>query len=234
VEDYLLLKQTLLCAAVVLGAVQIANSQSDEKKFEVGGQFTFFRETVHSLTFANSPTLTRSHQRTTVEGLGGRFGYNVSKYLAFEAEINIFPGASDRESGRKIQGLFGVKAGKRFKRVGVFGKARPGFIRFQKADYAFGSLKDTVCPLQIPSPLACYHPIARSSFAFDLGGVVEIYPSRRTLIRVDLGRTTYKLDERSVAWLRTFAVGEGFDVIQAAPAETFHKFQPSIGFAFRF
>jgi len=228
-----LLKQILSCAAVVLGAVQIAHSQSDEKKFEAGGQFTFFRETVHSLSFPNARLVT-ADQRTTVEGLGGRFGYNVSKYIAFEAEINIFPGASDREAGRKIQGLFGVKAGKRFKRVGVFGKARPGFIRFQKADYAFGSLKDQVCPLQIPSPVACYHPIARSRFAFDLGGVLEIYPSRRTLIRVDLGRTTFKLDERSVAWLRTFAVGEGFDVIQAAPAETFHKFQPSIGFAFRF
>ena len=233
------IRRSLVSVVIVLATLHIAQAQSDDKKFEVGGEFTFFRMLTRSLSFPNA-RLVRAEQMTTVEGFGGRFGYNVWKYATLEAEVNLFPNESDLEAGRKLQGLFGVKAGKRFKRIGVFTKVRPGFMRFQKGDYApggepSGPFGGSVCPLQSPSPLdGCVHPVARTNFAFDVGGVVEIYPSKRTLIRVDAGNTTIRLDARGVAALRTFAVGSGFEVLQFAPRETWHKFQSSIGFGFRF
>lgn len=227
------IRPALITAVFVLTAFQIAQAQSDEKKFEVGGQFTFFRVLSRSLSTPNA-RLVRADKMTTVEGFGGRFGYNVTKHITLEAEVNFFPGDSDVEAGRKLQGLFGVKAGQRFKKIGVFGKARPGFIRFQKGDYAAGSNTGDVCPLSDPSPLICFHPVPTNNFALDLGVVVEIYPSKRTFIRVDAGDTIIKLDARIVAALRTFGGGGGSEVVEFAPKETVHKFQGSIGFGFRF
>ena len=225
-------KSVFTIAAIVIGfSFQHVQAQTDENKFEAGGQFTSFRLLVRTLSFPNARLITADHM-APVYGFGGRFGYNLSKHVAFEAEINLFPSEDDLKAGRKLQGLFGIKAGKRFEKVGVFGKARPGFIRFQKGDYVFGS--DVVCPLQDPSPLSCFHPVARSNFALDIGGVLEIYPSKRTLIRVDVGDTIITLDARKVAALRTFAGSPGFNVVQFAPSETSHKLQISIGFGFRF
>jgi hypothetical protein len=226
------IRPVLISAVIVLAAFQIAPAQSDEKKFEVSGQFTFFRVLTRQLSFANA-RLVENEKMTTVEGFGGRFGYNVMKHVTLEAEVNFFPGDSDLEAGRKLQGLFGIKAGKRFKKFGVFGKARPGFIRFQKGDYGPATGMN-VCPLQIPAPLDCASPVATTNLVFDLGGVVEIYPSKRTFIRVDAGDTIIRLDARTVAALRTFASGPGFEVLQFAPRETWHRFQSSIGFGFRF
>jgi hypothetical protein len=227
------IRLVLISVVIILVAFRIAPAQSDEKKLEVGGQFTSFRVLTRSISTPNA-RLVRADRMTTVEGFGGRFGYNVMKHVTLEAEVNFFSGDSDLEAGRKLQGLFGVKAGWRFKKVGVFVKARPGFIRFQKGDYAFGSTTGDVCPLSDPSPLICFHPVPRNSFALDLGGVVEIYPSKRTFIRVDVGDTIIRLDARIVATLRTFGGAGGSEVVEFAPKETVHKFQSSIGFGFRF
>ena len=81
-------------------------------------------------------TVTLADGRETEPGFGGRFGYNFSRYLTLEAEGNFFPRDRELEGGRKTQGLFGAKVGKRMDRVGIFGKARPGFIRFQKVTYS--------------------------------------------------------------------------------------------------
>src|SRR6266496_993744 len=67
----------------------------------------------------------------TEPGFGGRFTFNFNDYIAFDAEDNFFPdknvflGVGER---RAVQGQFGVKVGKRFKRLGVFAKVRPGFL----------------------------------------------------------------------------------------------------------
>jgi hypothetical protein len=102
--------------------------QSEKQKFEVGGQVSPLRPK------ASKAGVTFGEERKTVPGFGGRFGYNISKRFTLEAESNFFPRDRDVEGGRKIQGLFGVKAGRRFDRVGLFAKARPGFIRYEKGD----------------------------------------------------------------------------------------------------
>lgn len=208
---------------IVIGlAAQPALAQSDEKKFEIGGQFTMLRSPTHTI---NGGSL--SETRSDDPGFGGRFGYNISKYVALEAQVDFFPRDRDLEAGRKIQGLFGVKAGKRFDRVGVFGKARPGLINFKRGDYVLVR----GCIQIFPPPLGCYDPVATTNFAFDLGAVVEIYPSKRTLLRFDVGDTIVRLDRRLVA-----VDGAPFNGLAVFPvaAETKHNLQASAGFGFRF
>ena len=219
-----------------------ARAQSEEKKSELGGQFSLLRLTSRTATVAVLPCLgplpcptvtTLAEGRETEPGFGGRFGYNFSKYFALEAEGNFFPRDRDFEGGRKIQGLFGVKAGKRFDKVGLFAKARPGFVRYEKGDYqAVG-----VCIAIFPPPIACFAPIARTNFAFDLGGVLELYPTKRTIIRFDAGDTIIRLGARNIAATQVPAPGSLAPIrliVIPASAETMHNFQGSIGVGFRF
>lgn len=219
---------TIALVAVSLSSFAEARAQSDEKKFEVGGQVSIMRMETRSINPGFGTTISTGHEN--VFGLGGRVGYNFSRYFAAEAELNLFPQNDDVKAGRKIQGLFGVKAGKRFDKVGVFAKARPGFIRFEKGDYETAPV---ICLTIFPPPLACFNPVSRTNFAIDLGGVVEVYPSKRTIIRFDAGDTIVRFPARSVAAPDPdFGPGVLFAVPVAA--ETKHQFQASVGVGFRF
>src|SRR5205823_4151411 len=105
-----------------------------------------------------------------------------------EAQFDYFP-KSDTERigsftltdfGSKVVGVFGVKVGARKKNFGVFGKARPGFIHF--------SVVPGFACVVFPGPISglCPQP-AKTNFAFDVGGVVEYYPSKRAVLRFDAG-----------------------------------------------
>ncbi len=184
-----------------------AFAQSETPKFELGAQFSLLD---------NNRIFGREQ---TEPGFGGRFGYNAHKNFAVEAEINFFPRGSGFFAdiwggGRIIQGLFGVKAGKRFERFGLFGKVRPGFLSYNNAllsrdfttfDVRLGRLT---------------HP------ALDLGGVVEVYPSSRTLVRFDLGDTIVHYGKQD--FISSFGAPLTF------PSFTRHNVQFSIGFGLRF
>lgn len=92
-------------------------AQEETPRFEIGAQYTALR---------------LSELDVTDSGFGGRFTYNVNDNFAVEAGGNFFPRDREFEGGRKVQGLFGVKAGVRGERVGVFAKVRPGFVRFSR------------------------------------------------------------------------------------------------------
>lgn len=209
--------------------VQRSIAQSDEKKFEVGGQFSVVRIETRSVGPFPFPV---TSSRTSDFGAGGRFGYNVSNHFAVEAEVNVFPNNADERAGRKLQGLFGVRAGKKFEKIGVFAKARPGFIRYEKGDYFRPSTRG--CFAIFPNPLGCYDPVARTSFAIDLGGVVEFYPSGRVIIRVDAGDTIVRLPARIVGAPFNVPGGPNYLAAVAVPRETKHQFQSSVGFGWRF
>lgn len=222
---------TLALVVVSLLSFGQVHAQSDEKKFEIGAQFSILQ--VPTRTITNFALATSSESHATEYGVGGRIGYNVSQHFALEAEANFFPRDRDVQGGRKIQGLFGVKAGKKFDKVGIFAKARPGFIRFERGDYRFGT---GGCITVFPPPLACYQPVAKTNFAFDLGGGVELYPSARTIIRFDAGDTIIRVGQRIVAASNpAIAPPSGLNVV-ALPvaAETKHNFQGSVGVGFRF
>jgi hypothetical protein len=227
------------------------SSGADEKKFEVGGQFSVLHSSIpDQVTFTGivcvtlpCPSFLISNSREAQPGFGGRIGYNLTSNVAVEAELNFFPGADSFsvppfDGGHKIQGLFGVKAGKRFDKVGIFGKARPGFLSAKKGDVRPRANSLCIAMVSIfPPPVGCFETISTTSFAFDLGGVVEIYPTKRTIIRFDAGDSIVRLSERSVPGVLNPPPGvlaPSVLIVTRAAAETTHNFQGSIGIGFRF
>jgi len=214
-------KLMFLAAIVIVFSLytQQARAQSDDRKVEIGGQFSILR--VPSVT-ANvcadlCPPSFFTGDSSTEVGFGPRIGFNATSYLTLEAEMNFFPRDRDSEGGRKVQGLFGAKAGKRFKKAGIFAKARPGFVRFTRGDYQFGTVG--------------FQPVGKTNFAIDIGGVAELYPSRNTIIRFDAGDTIIRFGPRNVAAASTTFPGL---IVVFLAAETKHNLQVGVGFGFRF
>src|SRR5438046_6206375 len=164
-----LLATVIIAACSLLGTHQAKGQTKpsiDLPKYEVSADFTTF--TVNG----NQVEL----------GAGGRFTYNINQSLALEAAAYFSPGTCDRcpgqVTGRIGEGLFGLKAGKRFSKVGIFVKARPGFMTIGKG--YFDLLLDsagffTTVPHRI-TPLA-----------LRLGGVSDFFPSKEVVLRVDFG-----------------------------------------------
>lgn len=230
-----------LAAALIFAAASAARAQNDDPRWEVGGQLTGFNVTngtasathvVICVTAPCPPVTTTDTHRANELGFGGRVGYGLSRHVTLEAEANFFPreGSVNDDAftgGRKVQGLFGVKAGRRFENFGVFAKARPGFVHFGAGDLqARGG-----CIAIFPPPLACFdvEGRGRTDFAIDLGGVLELYPSPRTIIRFDAGDTILRSGSHNVPVQTPI-----FDVVVPVPDRTTHNFQGSVGFGFRF
>ncbi|HEY0081980.1 MAG TPA: outer membrane beta-barrel protein, partial [Pyrinomonadaceae bacterium] len=122
----------------------LAHAQADEsRKVELGGQFSILnaadgRASVTTVSPCLIPpcpvVVSTSEGRRAEPGFGARVGYNLTRNVALEAEGNFFPREREFGGGRKSQGLVGVKAGKRFEEVGLFVKARPGFVHFSEGD----------------------------------------------------------------------------------------------------
>lgn len=159
--------------------------------------------------------------------MGGRLSYNLNRHFALEAEGNFFPRnyrkvRSNFTGGRLIEGLFGLKAGIRKNKFGVFGKVRPGFEssgRAEMAHFPNGNGPDARNPFGFVDMRA-------TQFALDVGGVVELYPSKRTLVRVDLGDTIVRYP--GIPFVQ---VPAGNVVVTSLYS---HKFQFSAGVGFRF
>jgi hypothetical protein len=215
-------KAPSLSAAVVFALLALSinahGQATDAPKVEVGAQFStlsvrrpdFFNETEHQ------------------PGFGGRLTYNLTDNVALEAEGNFFPTrgtTSISTGGRALQGQFGVKAGRRFDRFGVFAKARPGLVSFDGAlqfrgteNIIFEGQTFTVPRFQIAR---------KTHFSTDLGGVLEFYPSRRIVTRFDFGDTIIRYGQRE-----TF--GSASQPIVNAPSTIRHNFQFTAGVGFRF
>ena len=207
-------------------------AQSETPKFEVGAQFSVIRFTDLDLDFA-----------VTEPGFGGRFTYNINSHLAAEAEVNFFPkerrveksiigfGGEVLQGGHKIQGLFGIKAGARKGKLGFFGKARPGFMHFSRFERpTFICIPEDPCPPN-PPPF-----LSETDFALDLGGVIELYPSRRAVVRFDIGDTIVHSGSGEVILLPgtfQFPSGPGRSVFGVV-RPTSHNLQFSVGVGFRF
>ena len=192
--------------------VTTRGAQDRAKRFEVGVQFTLLR--VQDLETPGSVTAPRDHNEP---GFGGRFTFNLTDNVAFEAEGNYFTREqfSFPNGGHMFQGQFGAKVGKRFDRWGLFGKARPGFVGFTRVLETPG--------VQIPFPstfVRGYYP------SLDVGGVVEFYISPRWMARFDVGDTVIRYREIRIDLFPTPFILQ--------PAETRHNLQFSSGIGFRF
>ncbi len=183
-----------------------AFGQSDIQKYEVGGQFSS-----RNITFKD-----KGYEDGGIwnSGAGGRFSFNVNKQIALESEVNFFSKDSRRNpSGSKSQWLFGIKAGIRKEKFGVFGKLRPGIMRFTNVGD---------CPTDQRTSCG-FH--TKNEFTLDTGGVVELYPSKKTLIRFDAGNTLIKFSPTYFVDINRFL---------RTPGGANNYFQFSIGAGFRF
>lgn len=211
-----------LTVIVVLFCAADGHAQPDEeKKFEVGVQFT----TLGIEDPIQIPSLGLGPR--TEAGFGGRFGYNLNRNFALEAEVNFFPRdyrelTTESTGGRVTQGLFGLKAGIHKGKFGFFGKVRPGFQSSGKATRARFPNGDGPDPRD---PFG-FEFIRGTQFSIDVGGVVEYYPSRRTIIRFDLGDTITRYPEVPNV---CFPAG-----VPCPEKPVTHKVQFSAGFGFRF
>src|SRR5919202_3706443 len=155
--------------ALLLGLACAAHAQTqlDEHRFEVGALYT-------ALDFKTFDE--------TINGLGGRLGYNFNEHFALDAEVTFFPEQhlGNDQSGQKGQAFLGVKAGARSKYVGAFAKLRPGVMFIGEFTTGFDCSRSGVVTRCRPE----HH-----NFALDAGGVLEFYPSPRSIIRLDAGDT---------------------------------------------
>ena len=167
-----------------------------------------------------SGTFVSTDRGVTTMGFGGRVGYNVNRHLALEAEASYLPKKNFNEvfQSRRTQVLAGLKAGRRWEKVGVFAKARPGAMFF--SEYGMRG----VCTFT-PGRNECFDQ-SRVFFATDVGGVVEYYPTPRAILRLDAGDTIIRFRDAGPV---VFPGGSVF-----TRRETTHNFQLSLGLGFRF
>jgi hypothetical protein len=199
----------LLLTIVTLASVAVAQNKKD--KLEIGVQST-------SLTLFH-PDFPGDD---TQMGFGGRVTYNFNRSIAAEAEINFFPHKQliFTADGSAIQAQFGVKIGKRFDNAGIFGKVRPGFLSVNRV----GSF----IPQGAQAPNPADVKVERETFfTTDFGGVLELYPSRRTVVRFDAGDTVI----RHPARFGQFFFGGPIELLR--PAKFKHNFQFTAGVSFR-
>ena len=200
---------TLLLTVISFASVAVAQSKKD--KLEIGVQSTSL--TVFPPEFSGDETKA---------GIGGRVTYNINRSIAAEAEINFFPQKQlvFTSDGNSIQAQFGVKIGKRFEKFGVFGKVRPGFISVNRV-FSF------VPGAQVPG-LAPNLKIERENFfSTDFGGVLELYPSSRILVRFDAGDTIIRHPEQLLP------LDFGGPLVQVRPVKYSNNFQFTAGVGFR-
>ena len=138
-------------------------------------------------------------------GVGGRFSYNVTKNFALDSEVTYFPQNSSGNFGQTVA-LVGIRAGARSEMFGIFAKARPGVVHF--GGDAFSAFNGT-----------------QSKFAFDVGGVLEIYPSPRLIVRIDVGDTIIPFGSDTI--------NRPVPPFVTRPGTT-HNLQSSFGIGYRF
>jgi len=193
-----------------------AQSQ-DLPKFEVGAEFSSLRR--------------ESFETRMEPGVGARFTFNLNRSVAFETAGYFYPDKcfSCRNAGNMSQFVAGVKAGKRFEKWGVFAKARPGFVSFSRGEFnvlpasSFGIFPFNVEPNRV------------TSFAADLGGVLEFYPTKKIVTRFDAGDTIIHFGRRTTNGVAFDPISQTVTFIPITqPARTTHNFQFTAGVGFRF
>lgn len=219
-RNRLFLMVGVVCLASAFESKASAQSTDELPRYEVGAQFSSLtiKEPSYSSGFRTEP------------GFGARFTYNFNRSIAAEAQIDFYPndnGARNYEtSGRALQGLFGIKAGRRFERFGIFAKARPGFVRYSQIVNGY----DT------PTSYGYVQPRlgAKVDFATDFGGVLEFYPSRRIVTRLDIGDTLIRYRERTITVPLIDLNGNLTAFTSTIPASKTNNFQFSAGIGLRF
>ncbi len=153
-------------------------------------------------------------------GAGVRLAYNINRYLSVEAEGALFEftiGDHPTDDLLAAMGLVGVKAGVRNRHVGAFAKVRPGVANFPKLRVLRGF---------------CFRELScdgsgrgGNRLAVNAGAVLEVYPTERLIIRLDVGDTMIRFkDDRLSSFPSDVRIKNGFS----------HNLQVSGAVGFRF
>jgi len=206
----------LVIGFLVLTRVEALAQKPDLPKFEIAGEFS---------------TLERDgfDGAQTEPGVGARLTYNLNRSFAFETAGYFFPRQCNicRNAGNVSQAVAGVKVGKRFDSWGIFAKARPGVVSFSRGEFN---------PIGVSPPgFIDFETNRITSFATDLGGVLEFYPSPRIVTRFDVGDTIIHFRRRTINGVSFNPVTQQFTLFPfTRPARTSHNFQfiASVGWRF--
>jgi hypothetical protein len=129
----------------------------------------------------------------TEPGFGGYASYRFYGVLYLDGDLLYFPqgtsSSSPQDGGTILQGLLGLKGGIRRNHFGFFGKVRPGFHSYSGA---LTSVSTT------GSSSSVYTYARSNNFVLDLGGIVELYPSERSTVRIEVGDTHLFFGTRNV------------------------------------
>ena len=170
-------------------------------------------------------------------GFGVRAGRNINNWFALEGEVNILPRARSinvtnkfypdltaAEEATKTQLLAGVKVGKHWERMGLYAKARSGFLHVGEVTYHSSG----ACVAVYPPPRGCFENRRQFLFNFDVGGILEVRTSDRSFVRFDLTDSTIHYPSPGLAVI-------GPNRPNSIPtANTTHNLGVTAGVGFRF
>jgi hypothetical protein len=176
----------------------------------------------------------------THPGAGARLTYNLNRHVAVEGAAYFSPSNCQfcgEVTGTITQGMFGVKVGQRFKKFGLFVKARPGVVNLSQAEF---DLVSTGSSKGLPTgpfdePPFTFVTRSRTDFATDVGGVLEIYPKKNFFLRFDTGLLIERVGSRTFHSFQLDPTTNGFRPFPIKiPGSTIGHFQFISGVGFRF
>jgi len=140
-------------------------------------------------TFALQPRIFPSFQFLSAYPTWGLWGsWNFSRHVSWDSTVmhsGRNPGFTEwidyQQGGRAFEALSCAKLGIRRDHMGYFGEIRGGTITFGKTE------KEIVEPA--PGSLNFYEGMFTSP-VLNVGGVLEVYPSKHTILRFDTGSAT--------------------------------------------
>ena len=173
-------------------------------------------------------------------GAGARLTYNLNRHFAIEGAA-YFSGncqyCGDGLNGFITQGMAGIKAGQRFKKVGLFFKVRPGVMNLSQGDFDLVPTGSSKGFLVGPFDELPYRVVTRSrtDFAVDVGPVVEIYLQKKFFLRFDTGLQLQKVGSRTFHNFQFDQTTGGFQQVPVKiPGRNEGRFQFMGGLGFRF
>jgi len=159
---------------VTLATPLPSRAQDRYSRFELGAQYSTIRED------------NDNYQEKNFSGFGGRFDWNLNRRVAFESQVDFFPGHGVPlplvQGGQTLQAVFGIRAKViQTRQISVFGLVRPGLLHFTDALFTTSD----------PSNPLVTHPA--TYFVLNLGGGIEYYPSPRWIFRFDIEGDPYRV-----------------------------------------
>lgn len=130
---------------------------------------------------AHYSALALAYPDQTRAGVGAFAVYSPREWIGADVSTTYF--FSEPIGGTAWQVLAGPRAGTRVAGLGIFGRVRPGFIRFSERFYA----PEVICIAIFPPPESCL--ASATNLALDIGGTVAASLSRSTVLRLDVGDT---------------------------------------------